>query len=302
MKVVRTREQAHAAVTGHGTVGLVPTMGYLHDGHLSLVRLAREQNDMVAVSIFVNPRQFGPNEDLDSYPRDLDRDLALLEAEGVDVAWVPREQDVYPPGFATRVELDTVAERLEGARRQGHFGGVATVVTVLLGVARPDHVYLGQKDAQQVVVIRQLISDLALPGTVVVGPTQREPDGVAMSSRNVYLDDRQRAAASVLHRALRSAEEAWVSGQSDAHALRAAVWAVLRSQDEGQVEYVSVGDPDSLEELDLVSPDRGALISTVVRFGRTRLLDNVLLHPRQAPGPGAGPRRTEDAPQTHLTH
>lgn len=301
MQVVSSREQARAAVSGRGTVGLVPTMGFLHDGHLSLVRAAARDNDVVAVSIFVNPRQFGAGEDLDSYPRDLERDLAILEDAGVDVAWVPEVHDIYPRGFSARIELEGTAERLEGARRHGHFSGVATVVSILLGVIRPDRSYFGQKDAQQAIVIRQLVRDLALPGEVVVRPTVREADGLAMSSRNAYLDEEQRAAAPAIHRALANAERAWRDGEADAHALRAAVWAELVSQARGQVEYVSVGDPETLQELDMVRRDRGGLLSTVVRYGNTRLLDNVVLQPAGAEGaiPGEVPA---DSAGGHAPH
>ena len=181
MRVVTTRDELSCARAELGTVGLVPTMGYLHDGHLSLVRAARSANDAVVVSIFVNPTQFGPGEDLASYPRDLDRDLAMLEAEGVDLVWTPRVEDVYPAGSSTHVSVGGVTEVLEGARRPGHFDGVATVCTILFGAVRPTRAYVGQKDAQQTVVIRRLVEDLALGLEVCVEPIRREPDGLAMS-------------------------------------------------------------------------------------------------------------------------
>lgn len=282
MKIVVTREELRAARAEAGLLGLVPTMGYLHDGHLSLVRRAKAECDRAAASIFVNPTQFGPGEDLSSYPRDLDRDLELLEQVGCDLVWTPRVEDVYPPGFATSVDVGTGAggltEVLEGAHRPGHFRGVATVVTILLNSVRPDRAYFGQKDAQQALVIRRLAADLALPGEIVIAPTVREPDGLAMSSRNAYLEPEQRSAATVLVRALRAAEAAWSSGVRDARELRLAMDRVLRTEPLAQVEYASVADASTLAEiLGDVDPARGALASLAVRIGRTRLIDNTLL-------------------------
>lgn len=279
MKVVTTRAELAAARGGLGSVGLVPTMGYLHDGHLSLVRAARAANDAVVVSIFVNPTQFGEGEDLDSYPRDLDRDLALLEGAGVDVVWTPRVEDVYPNGPRTSVRVGEVTTVLEGASRPGHFDGVATVVAILFGAVRPDRAYFGQKDAQQTVVVRALVDDLALPVQVHVEPIRREDDGLAMSSRNTYLTPEQRAAAPVLHRAVRAVEDAYADGERSASVLRAVALGALAAEDLGDVEYVSVAHPDTLAELtgptDAITD--GALLSMVVRFGSTRLLDNTIL-------------------------
>ncbi len=282
MKVVVTREELRAARAEMGLLGLVPTMGYLHDGHLSLVRRAKAECDRAAASIFVNPTQFGPGEDLASYPRDLDRDLDLLERVGCHLVWTPRVEDVYPPGFATSVDVGAGAggltEVLEGAHRPGHFRGVATVVTILLNAVRPDRAYFGQKDAQQALVIRRLAADLALPGEIVIAPTVREPDGLAMSSRNAYLEPDQRTAATALVRALRAAEAAWSSGVRDARELRLAMDRVLRAEPLAQVEYASVADASTLVEiLGDVDPARGALASLAVRIGRTRLIDNTLL-------------------------
>lgn len=277
MRVVTTRDELTAARAELGTVGFVPTMGYLHDGHLSLVRAATSANDSVVVSIFVNPTQFGPGEDLDSYPRDLDRDLALLEAEGVDLVWTPAVEDVYPAGSSTRVSVGGVTDVLEGARRPGHFDGVATVCTILFGAVRPTRAYFGQKDAQQTVVIRRLVRDLALGLEVCVEPIRREPDGLAMSSRNTYLSPAERAVAPVLHRALVAAEESYAAGHRLASELLSAAHAVLATEPTAQVEYVSVADPDTLAELDDVDPARGALLSLAARLGRTRLIDNLVL-------------------------
>ncbi len=258
-----------------GSWGLVPTMGYLHAGHLSLVERAREQNDRVGVSIFVNPTQFGPTEDLAAYPRDLDRDLALLRSAGADLVWVPPVSEVYPPGFQTYIAVEEVTKPLEGASRPGHFRGVATVVAILFNVFRPDRAYFGQKDAQQVVVIRQMARDLAFPLEIVVCPTLREGDGLALSSRNIYLTPEQRAAAPVLNRALRAAGDAWYSGVRDGEALRGIMRAVLDAEPLARTEYVSAADPRTL--LELGDASRGVLLSMAVRIGRARLIDNMLL-------------------------
>src|ERR671935_2931272 len=202
------------------TVGLVPTMGALHEGHLSHVRRARERDDVVVASVFVNPTQFGPSEDLTRYPRTPERDAALLEAEGVDVLFMPSAEEMYPPGFATRVEVGRIGEVLEGASRPGHFAGVATVVLKLFQLVRPTRAYFGQKDAQQLAVIRQMVRDLNLPVEIVAGPTIREPDGLAMSSRNAYLYPAERRAATVLYHTLTAARDRYSAGERDAEALR----------------------------------------------------------------------------------
>ena len=258
-----------------GALGLVPTMGFLHEGHLSLVRRARAENEHTGVSIFVNPTQFGPHEDLASYPRDLDSDLRLLEAEGVGLAWTPTATDIYPDGFQTYVTVDNLAQPLEGARRPGHFRGVATVVAKLFNAFTPDRAYFGQKDAQQARVIRQMAADLDFPLEVVVCPIVRESDGVAMSSRNAYLTPREREAAPALFRALSAAASAYERGVRDGGALRAAMLDLLRAEPLAESDYVSVADPVTLAELQMV--ERGALLSLAVRVGKTRLIDNLLL-------------------------
>jgi pantoate--beta-alanine ligase len=250
-------------------------MGFLHAGHLSLVKLARAQNEHVGVSIFVNPTQFGPTEDLSAYPRDLARDLALLEPLGVDLVWTPAAEDVYAPGFQTWVNVEQVTAPLEGKHRPGHFRGVATVVAKLLNAFTPQRAYFGQKDAQQVVVIRRMVRDLNFPVEVVLGPIVREPDGLALSSRNVYLSPPERQAATVLHRALTAAGAAHAAGETDGDALRAILSSTLAAELLAREEYVSVADPESLDELDQVS--HGALLSLAVRVGKTRLIDNLLL-------------------------
>jgi len=258
-----------------GTFGLVPTMGALHEGHLALVRRARAECDHVGVSLFVNATQFGPNEDLSQYPRPLERDLQLLDSLGVDVAWTPATDTVYPPNFQTWVTVEEVIKPLEGKARPGHFRGVATVVAKLFNAFMPDRAYFGQKDAQQVVVIKQMARDLNFPVEVVVCPTVREPDGLALSSRNVYLNPEERQAATVLYRALSAAKRDFESGQRDAEILRARMSSTIAAEPLAREEYVSVADPETLAELETI--EQGALLSIAVRIGKTRLIDNFLL-------------------------
>ncbi|MGH2606188.1 MAG: pantoate--beta-alanine ligase [Anaerolineales bacterium] len=256
-------------------LGLVPTMGFLHEGHLSLVRRAREECPSVAVSIFVNPAQFSPQEDLAAYPRDLGRDLALLEREEIEVVWTPRLEDVYPPGFQTWVTVEGSTRPLEGAHRPGHFRGVTTVVAKLFHTFQPQKAYFGQKDAQQAAVVRRMTADLDFAVEVVVCPTVREPDGLAMSSRNVYLTPEQRQAAPVLHRALAAAAEAFHVGERDADGLRRRMAGVLAGVPLARPQYVSAADPDTLEELH--GRVERALLSMAVFVGETRLIDNVVV-------------------------
>ncbi len=276
MQVVRTIAEVRAIRRAlPGTWGFVPTMGYLHEGHLSLVRRARAENDHVAVSIFVNPTQFGPHEDYNRYPRDLERDLRLLEPLGVDLVFAPSVEEMYPPGFQTWVIVEEVSRPLEGAARPGHFRGVATVVTKLFNIVQPDRAYFGQKDAQQAVVIRRMVQDLNIPVEIVVCPTVREPDGLAMSSRNTYLNPEERRAATVLFRALQAAKARYEQGERDAERLREAMREVIQAEPLARLDYVSVADPETLQELDRVE-DR-ALLSLAVYIGKTRLIDNILL-------------------------
>jgi len=280
MDVVRTVAELRrwrAEQTGC-SVGFVPTMGYLHDGHLALVRRARIENERVVVSIFVNPLQFGPQEDYERYPRDLERDLALLRAERVDLVFAPSVEEMYPPGFATTVVVSgPVAERLEGEARPGHFHGVATVVTRLLNLVQPHRAYFGWKDAQQVLVVRRLVSDLALPVEIVPVPTVREPDGLAMSSRNVYLTPEERRVAAALPQALFAALERFRTGERAAEVLRRTVRDAL-ARTPVRLEYVSVSDRESFEEVERV--ERPALLLVAAWVGTTRLIDNVLLDPK----------------------
>ena len=275
MQVVHTIAEMRALRGGLGRVGLVPTMGFLHKGHLSLVARARAECAAVAVSIFVNPTQFGPAEDLSRYPRDLPQDLALLEAAGADLVFTPEPAEIYPPGFDTQVLVGGITEVLEGAARPGHFAGVATVVAKLFNIVQPDIAYFGQKDAQQSVVIRKLVADLNLPVEIVVAPTVRDADGLALSSRNSYLTPAQRAAAPVLFRALMAAQASYDGGERDAERLREIMRRAIATEPEAQVDYLSLADPQTLQELAHV--DRRALASLAVRFGTTRLIDNLLL-------------------------
>ena len=256
-------------------VGLVPTMGYLHAGHLSLVKRAQLEVASVVVSIFVNPAQFGPHEDLGKYPRDLQRDLHLLESAQVDLVWAPTNEIIYPAGYQTWVTVDDVSKPLEGAMRPGHFRGVATVVAKLFNAVQPQRAYFGQKDAQQAVVIRQMTRDLDFPVEIVVCPIMREPDGLAMSSRNVYLSAPERKAAVVLSRALFQAKVAFENGERDAGHLRKCVQEVIETEPLVRLQYISCTDPDTLQELE--GPLDRALLSLAVMVGKTRLIDNTLL-------------------------
>ncbi len=274
--VLRTRAQLRAALAAvPRPIGLVPTMGWLHDGHRALIDQARSENETVVVTLFVNPRQFNEAADFTRYPRNEAGDLAIIEAAGADMVWAPPVDEVYPTGFDTRVSVGDVARPLEGAARPGHFDGVATVVAILFSLVGADRAYFGQKDAQQVMVIRQMARDLAIGTTVVACPTIREPDGLALSSRNVHLAPNERAAAPVLRRALVAARDAWLAGERSGEALRSTMRDVLATEPLAQVEYVSVADGVTLVELQAV--DRPALASLAVRVGATRLIDNELL-------------------------
>ncbi len=273
--VITLEELRSARFSLDGTVGFVPTMGYLHEGHLSLIRRARQECDHVVVSIFVNPTQFGPNEDLARYPRDLERDLRLIEPLGVDVVWMPTAEVMYPKGYQTWVEVEAMTRPLEGAMRPGHFRGVTTVVAKLFNAVQPHKAYFGQKDAQQAAVIRRMTLDLNFPIEIVVCPTVREADGLAMSSRNVYLTDEQRRAATVLFRALSAAKELYESGERDAEKIRERMRTVLAAEPLAEVQYVSCADYDTLEELTEIKGK--ALLSMAVFIGKTRLIDNIVL-------------------------
>lgn len=276
MKIVSSLPELRAArLSLDGTVGLVPTMGYLHEGHLSLVSRAKGENRRLIVTIFVNPSQFGPAEDLSKYPRDLERDLSLLRPLGVDVVWTPTAEIMYPPGYQTWVEVEALTKGLEGTMRPGHFRGVGTVVAKLFNAAQPHKAYFGQKDAQQAAVIRRMAVDLNFPLEVVICPTHREADGLAMSSRNVYLSAEERKAATILFRSLSAAKGLYELGERDAEKLRERMKETLAGEPLAQVQYVSCADYDSLEELDLVQGK--CLLSMAVFLGKTRLIDNFVL-------------------------
>ena len=279
MRVIESNQgMALACRESRRPLGLVPTMGALHAGHIALVRRARQDNATLAVSIFVNPAQFGPQEDLALYPRDLERDLALLEVEGVDLVFTPGPEEIYPPGFDTWVDPGKLAARLEGAVRPGHFRGVATVVTKLLNIVGPDRAYFGQKDGQQTAVICRLVQDLNLSASIVVVPTVRDADGLALSSRNEYLTAEQRKAAPVIYQSLARIEDLWRGGLNDAKSLRRAARKFLEEEPlVDEVDYVSIADAETLEELDQIQVR--AMASVAVRMGRTRLIDNIILEP-----------------------
>ena len=256
-------------------VGLVPTMGYLHEGHLSLVRQARAENQSLVVSIFVNPTQFGPQEDFKQYPRDPQRDLALLEKDKTDIVFMPSAAEMYPPQFSSWVEVGKVTERLEGASRPGHFRGVATVVAKLFNIVQPNRAYFGQKDAQQAAVIRKMVADLNMNIEIVTLPTVREPDGLAISSRNIYLSPEERQAAVVLYQALCLAQKLWSQGETNAQTIRQQMTDLIQKEPLATIDYVSVADTETLDELDTVKSP--ALVSLAVRIGKTRLIDNLVV-------------------------
>ena len=258
------------------TIGLVPTMGALHEGHLSLIHEARALCDVVVVSVFVNPTQFGPTEDFESYPRDLTRDSALLAEYNVDYVFAPTAEEIYPAGFSTYVTVEGLSDKLEGAARPGHFRGVSTVVAILINIVRPNFAFFGQKDAQQSIVIKQMIRDLAFDSEIVVLPIVREESGLAMSSRNAYLDHEERRAATILNRALAQARAAFDSGEHSASRLVDLVRTTIEQEPLARIDYVSLNDAETLAKLDKID-DRPALLSLAVFFSKTRLIDNVVL-------------------------
>jgi len=276
MKTVSSLFDLRAArLSLKGIVGLVPTMGYLHEGHLSLIRQAKVDCEHVIVTIFVNPTQFGPNEDFSNYPRDIEHDLKLINPLGVDLVWNPAPEIMYPPGYQTWVEVEALTRPLEGALRPGHFRGVTTVVAKLFNATLPDKAYFGQKDAQQAAVIRQMTRDLNFPIEIVVCPTVREADGLALSSRNKYLEGDDRKAATILFRALSAAKDIYEAGERNAEKLRRKMKEVLESEPRAQMQYVSCADYDTLEELAVINGK--ALLSMAVFFGKTRLIDNFVI-------------------------
>ena len=258
-----------------GTVGFVPTMGALHEGHMALVRNARAENINVIVSIFINPTQFGPGEDFASYPRNAKRDIEMLQKEGVRIVFMPTPGEIYPEGFNSWVEVKGITDKLEGKARPGHFKGVTTVVAKLLNIVEPDKVYFGEKDAQQLAVIRKMMNDLNINIQLVALPTVREPDGLAMSSRNTRLSPEERKAAVVLWKALGLARSQWEDGQRDAPQMRKTMSALIEKEPLAKIDYISIADPQTLDEVDIVG--KTALVSMAVYVGKTRLIDNMVL-------------------------
>ena len=278
MQVVETIENLRSAREGIiGTVGLVPTMGYLHAGHLSLVDYASRENDVVIATIFVNPTQFGQDEDLDSYPSDLSHDLQMLASAGVDFVFTPTKEMMYPNGYQTYVHVEKVTQRLEGAQRDGHFRGVTTIVSKLFNLIQPDIAYFGQKDAQQVIVIRQMVRDLNFPLEIAVCPIVREDDGLALSSRNVYLSSVERQSATILYQAIRAVGVAYEQGERHPERLRAIAENLIHAEPLADLNYVSLAYANTLDEVDSKVEDEPLLLSMTAQIGKPRLLDNCLL-------------------------
>ena len=267
MKTIRRRLQ--------GTVGFVPTMGYLHEGHMSLVRKAKSENKTVVVSIYVNPTQFGPKEDLSKYPRDMKRDLAMLEKEGTDIVFFPSDKEIYPAGYDTWVIVENLTKPLEGDSRPTHFRGVTTIVNKLFNIVQPSNAYFGQKDAQQALVITKMAKDLNMNLNVIICPTLREPDGLAMSSRNVYLTPEQRKGAPVLYKSLILAKDLYTKGERDSPKILKQMTSLIQKEPLANIDYISINDTDSLAELKTIG--KSALVSMAVKFGNTRLIDNIIL-------------------------
>ena len=275
-KAVAIKELRDAKSALPEPIGLVPTMGFLHEGHISLVKRACNEVASVVVSIFVNPTQFAPTDDLDAYPRDLERDAALLQEAGADLLWLPTPEIMYPSGFQTWVNVEEISKPLEGKKRPGHFRGVTTVVTKLFNLVQPQKAYFGQKDAQQVAVIRQMVRDLNMPVEIVASPIIRERDGLAMSSRNTYLNPKERQAALVLSKSLKTAKSAYEKGERDANILRIIMEKIINAEPLARLEYVSCADYNSLEELEKINGK--TLLSMAVYMGKTRLIDNLVLN------------------------
>jgi pantoate--beta-alanine ligase len=282
MKRIKTIDEmrafSHAARKGGKRLGLVPTMGALHEGHLSLVRAARHTSDIVVVSIFVNPTQFGPNEDFAKYPRNLESDSKMLDREHVDVIFAPSVNDMYPSGAVTWVTVEEMSERLCGRSRPGHFRGVTTVVSKLFHIIEPDVAFFGQKDAAQVAIIRRMVRDLNMPVEIEIGAIVREPDGLALSSRNAYLNPEERKSALVLHRSLQQAQTLFEEGERNSAKLIAVGKQEFASDPKARLDYFEIVDPDSLESISLIS--NRALIAAAAFIGNTRLIDNIIVDPK----------------------
>ena len=257
-------------------IGFIPTMGFLHKGHASLIKAARKDTDCVIVSIFVNPAQFGPMEDFKKYPRDIEKDLALCEKEGVDIIFSPKEKEMYPDGYVTYVNVEKITNTLCGASRPGHFQGVSTIVAKLFNIASPDVAYFGQKDAQQAIVIKRMAEDLNMNVKIKIMPTVREKDGLAMSSRNIYLDGKERENASYIYKALQAAKVLFNAGERDSGKIISRIKQVINSRDNAKIDYVAIVDTKELEDIKKVSGE--ALIAVAVKIGNTRLIDNIIVN------------------------
>jgi pantoate--beta-alanine ligase len=282
MEIVKRSPQMRAlarrlAAEGN-RIGFVPTMGALHAGHLSLMQRARQMSDIVIVSIFINPIQFGPSEDLDRYPRDLARDAELCTSRGVDYIFAPLIDEIYPEDFSTYVIVEGLSDRLCGASREGHFRGVTTVVSKLFNIVRPQFAFFGRKDAQQAVIIKRMVEDLCIDTEIVVCPIVRDEDGLALSSRNAYLTPEERAAATVLHRALEKAQVLYGGGERDAGALIAAMEEIVATEPLARVDYISISNTKDLEPVQTLGDDQTVLIALAAYIGKTRLIDNVVLN------------------------
>jgi pantoate--beta-alanine ligase len=279
MKILKTisemRDYSREMRGAGETIGFAPTMGYLHDGHISLFRAAKARNTKAVVSIFVNPTQFGPAEDLSTYPRDMEGDLKKCELASVDAVFIPEAREIYPIGYSTYVDVSGVTAVMEGARRPSHFRGVATVVAKLFNIVMPHKAYFGQKDYQQTVVVRRMVQDLNMGTEIVVLPTVREPDGLAMSSRNAYLSPRERAAATVLYRALSSAKDLYGAGERNTEALIKIIREVVEGEPLVELEYAEVADAETLAPIEEIAGK--AVLAVAARVGKTRLIDNALL-------------------------
>ena len=281
MKIIRSlhemQQSAEALRRSGKRIGVVPTMGYLHEGHASLMRIARRQSDHVITTIFVNPMQFAPNEDYARYPRDLDRDIQIAESAGTDILFTPEANEIYPNGYLTHVHVEQLSTLLEGKFRPTHFKGVTTVVAKIFHLTKPHLAVFGQKDIQQVMIIKKMVKDLDFDIEIIVGPTVREPDGLAMSSRNVYLKEAERQQSTVLHRSLRHAENRIESGERNAQIIIDEVNRLISAQPAATIDYISIADPVTLQELRTIQPSTEAIVSLAVRFGSTRLIDNIMV-------------------------
>lgn len=279
MQIIRDisslRKEIKAACQANKTIGLVPTMGFLHEGHLSLIRQARQENDLVILSIFVNPIQFGMGEDFEEYPRDLEGDASLAAQSGCHIIYAPTIKEMYPKGYATYVDVEHLTEGLCGASRPGHFRGVTTVVAKLFNIITPDHAYFGQKDAQQALVIQRMAKDLNMDVNVVIMPTVREADGLAMSSRNTFLTPQQRTAATILSRSLREAEAKIKGGQSDTTAIIQFITQTIANEPLANIDYIDIVDTEEIKPIEKINGR--TLIALAVRFGKTRLIDNIIV-------------------------